>query len=125
MHLDPFHTVGVTAAANDRLLGYAVYRMVDGHAHVADLFAEDAEETLDQVLAAVTHYVEDQGAASITVKCLASGLAGRVLERGGFRRRVDRETTTLIVSPRGPGDPERGPAWVSRWYFLGADDFWN
>jgi hypothetical protein len=123
VHFNTFMTVTVTARDGDRLLGYAVYDLEDGHAHVADLFAEDEDEALDTVLAAVTCWVRNQGAASIAIKCLSTGVLGRVMERAGFRRRPDDVKMTVIVSP--PVSGARAPGWAERWYFLGADDFWN
>ena len=124
-HPQAFKTVGVTAPGTDRLVGYAIYQMDHAHASVADLFAEDTDTALEMVLASVTRWVGCLGAASITVRCLASGMLSQVLERAGFRRRPDDKATSVVVSPRASGQRERGPGWKARWYFLGADDFWQ
>lgn len=120
-----FVTVGVTDPADGRLRGYAIYFMEDGVAHLADLFAEDAEAALDDVLWGVTRWIRARGAASISVRCAGAGALIAVLRRWGFHPRPDDSVTTIMVSPAADGQPALASVPPSRWHFLAADDFWH
>lgn len=115
---------GRIAAVLDRgtgaLRAYAIVRLVDGVAHIADLFG--MPDALDALLALAVQAIDDAGATSVSFRYLGSARITRLLARLGFRRRPS--THHVFVHP-GDALPARARAAatdVEAWHLTDFDE---
>jgi hypothetical protein len=118
-----YATVALASTAQDRILGYAVYYMAGTWAYIVDLFAENRDRAMRDLLAGLMRWLRDQGAAAATIEFPGADWLAATLRRFGFHKRPGGLAATLLVSPLSNESSNSSLGNARDWYFLGADDF--
>jgi hypothetical protein len=96
-----YRIFALTAQEGGRVAGFVVYAVVNDKVFVADLFAEDLEGALDQLLMGFARVVRREGHVSIFLNYVGSAAFGERLKRLGYFRTADLKRSLVVFFEKG------------------------
>ena len=100
-----YRMFALTAKDGGALAGFVVfYTRPDGKVFVVDLFAEDLQATLDQLMMGFARAMRREGHTSIYLNYVGNGAFGERLKRAGFFRTTDLKRSLVVYFEKGAPD---------------------